>query len=174
MLLPGPTTVTSTLAAWRFASADGASGAAGLLEAIAHDDPVVLGSALVEWAPGDRRPTTRRLALGRARADGRGEGLGDGFWGLLFGIVFFVPLLGAAMGATTGALTDALADVGIDDHFINRVRDSVIPGTSALFVLAPSEVVERLRAASRDRGRAAPITTDIDDEQAAALRSVFG
>ena len=61
--------------------------------------------------------------------------MGGSFWGLLFGLIFFVPLLGAAIGAATGALAGSLTDVGIDDAFINKVRDQVTPGTSALFVL---------------------------------------
>ena len=71
--------------------------------------------------------------------------LGGGFWGLLFGLIFFVPLLGAAIGAATGALAGSLTDVGIDDEFINKVRDQVTPGTSALFVMTSHAVVDRIQ-----------------------------
>jgi uncharacterized membrane protein len=47
------------------------------------------------------------------------------FLGLLFGLLFFVPLLGMAVGAAFGALGGSLADVGIDDQFIQGVRDEV-------------------------------------------------
>jgi uncharacterized membrane protein len=56
-------------------------------------------------------------------------------WGFLFGLIFFVPLLGMAVGASMGALGGSLADVGIDDDFIDQVREKVTPGTSALFAV---------------------------------------
>ena len=69
------------------------------------------------------------------------------FWGLLFGLIFFVPLLGAAIGAATGALAGSLTDVGIDDTFINKVRDQITPGTSALFVMTSDAVMDKVHAA---------------------------
>ena len=101
----------------------------------------------------------RAASRGRDPSTVRPSELGAGFWGLLFGLVFFVPLLGAAIGATTGALAGALADVGIDDHFINRVRDQVTPGTSALFLLTSDAVVGRVTDAS---GRARAPTLIVD------------
>jgi uncharacterized membrane protein len=77
------------------------------------------------------------------------------------------------MGAATGALAGSLADVGIDDHFINRVRDQVTPGTSALFVLSSDAVVDRVHDAFAEGPRAELIQTDLDAEQEAALREVF-
>ena len=68
--------------------------------------------------------------------------LGGAFWGLLFGLIFLVPLLGAAVGAATGAFAGALTDVGIDDGFIKEVRETVTPGTSALFLMT-SDAVHR-------------------------------
>jgi uncharacterized membrane protein len=154
----------ATLAVWQLDSADDASRSADLLERLVRDDLLVVhDTAVVEWETGERKPRTRQLA---------GE-LGAGFWGLLFGLVFFVPLLGAAIGATTGALAGALADVGIDDHFINRVRDQVTPGTSALFLLTSDSVVGRVHDALAGL-RPTVITTHLDDDQEAALRAVFG
>jgi uncharacterized membrane protein len=164
----------ATLAVWQLGSADDASRAADLLDRLVRDDLLVIhDAAVVEWERDDRRPRTRPLnddAPAGALAVGA---LGAGFWGLLFGLVFFVPLLGAAIGATTGALAGALADVGIDDHFINRVRDQVAPGTSALFLLAPDSVVGHVHEALASM-RATMITTHLDDDQEAALRAVFG
>ena len=73
--------------------------------------------------------------------------MGGAFWGLLFGLIFFVPLLGAAIGAASGALSGSLRDVGIDDSFINRVRDRVTPGTSALFLMSSDAVVDKVKDA---------------------------
>ena len=64
------------------------------------------------------RPKTRQLH-GTA---GAGATWGA-FWGFLFGLIFFMPFLGAAIGAGTGALSGSLADVGIDDDFIQQVRE---------------------------------------------------
>ena len=150
---------------WQFGTATDAAPAADLLEGLVRESPLVIhGAATVAWESGDRRPRTRQLL---------GE-LSPGFWGLLFGLVFFVPLLGAAIGATTGALAEGtLADVGLDDHFINRVRDQVTPGTSALFLLAADPVVPRVHDAVTGL-RPTVIATELDDEQQAALRAVFG
>jgi uncharacterized membrane protein len=152
----------ATLTVWLFDTADGAGHAAGVLDRLQVED-----AALVAWESGSRKPRVRAL-------DDVPGALGPGFWGLLFGLVFFVPLLGAAMGAATGALGGALADVGIDDHFINRVRDEVTPGTSALFLLTPGPVVGQLHDALAAGPHPAPIATDLDAGQEAALRAVFG
>ena len=152
----------ATLTVWHFDTTGGAGHVVGVLDRLDVQD-----AALVEWESGSRKPRVRAL-------DGDPGALGPGFWGLLFGLVFFVPLLGAAMGAATGALAGALADVGIDDHFINRVRDQVTPGTSALFLLTSGSVVGQLHDAVAAGPRPEPITTDLDAEQEAALRAVFG
>jgi uncharacterized membrane protein len=151
----------ATLAVWQYDTADGAGRAATSLELLADDDaPVLQDAALVEWQAGARKPRTRQLEDSPATG-----ALDVGFWGLLFGLIFYVPLLGAAIGAATGALAGALADIGIDDHFINRVRDRVTPGTSALFLLTSGGLA--------DRGAAALITAELDRDQEAALRAVF-
>jgi uncharacterized membrane protein len=159
----------ATLTVWRFDTVDGAGRAALALDRSGRAEGIAIqDAALVHWAVGERKPRTRHLACGLTS-----DPLDAGFWGLLFGLVFFVPLLGAAMGAATGALTDALADVGIDDHFINRVRDQVAPGTSALFLLTPGPVVDQVDEVLPDGARPEPISTDLDPHQEAALRAVF-
>jgi uncharacterized membrane protein len=123
----------------------------------------------VAWEVGKRKPRTRqRTSAGAAGA------LGGGFWGLLFGLIFFVPLLGAAVGAASGAIAGSLSDVGIDDGFINRVRDQVTPGTSALFVLTSNAVVERIHDAFSDGPQGELIFTDLTPDQESALREIFG
>ena len=99
------------------------------------------------WDEGKKKPRTHQLASPTAAG-----ALGGAFWGLLFGLIFFVPLLGAAIGAATGALAGSLADVGIDDEFINKVRDQVTPGTSALFVLTSDAVLDKIKDAFAGHG----------------------
>lgn len=57
------------------------------------------------------------------------------FWGALFGLLFFVPIFGIAIGAGMGLIMGEIEKSSIDKHFINRVRDEVTPGTSALFLV---------------------------------------
>lgn len=160
----------ATLTVWRFDSPDGAVRAAQVLEDLGRDDAAELhDAAVVTWELRHRKPHTRQLASPALTGS-----LGAGFWGLFFGLVFFLPLLGAAVGTAGGALAGVLSDVGIDDHFINRIRDQVTPGTSALFVLGTAAAVDRLHAGFAAGPRADRIATDLDDEHEAALREVFG
>ncbi len=107
-------------------------------------------AAVVSWEQGKKKPKTRQLN----NLAGAGA-LGGAFWGMLFGLIFFVPLLGLAVGAAMGALTGSMADVGIDDKFINGVKQRVTPGTSALFLLTSDAVVDRVEGCLRRHQRRA-------------------
>jgi len=65
------------------------------------------------------------------------------FWGMLFGLLFFVPVFGMAVGAGLGALMGKVEKAGIDKAFQRQVRDMLQPGTSALFLVAHSDVAEK-------------------------------
>lgn len=160
----------ATLTVWTFDTVAGAGAAVDLLEKLARaDELVVHDAATVVWEPGQGKPRTQQLSPGSAAAGG----LGAGFWGLLFGLIFFLPLLGAAIGAATGALAGSLVDVGIDDTFINRVRDTVTPGTSALFVLGSDGALDRIHEVFASGTQVELIFTPLTEEQEAALRAVF-
>jgi uncharacterized membrane protein len=121
----------------------------------------------VSWEVDKKKPKTRQLNnLAAAGA------LGGTFWGMLFGLIFFVPLLGAAVGAAIGALTGSLADVGIDDSFINAVKQQVTPGTSALFLLTSDAVVDRIKQEFPD-SHARLIASNLSADQEAKLREAF-
>ena len=156
------------LTVWRYRTSDGARHAGDALVELARDN-LVLDAAAVSWEAGSRKPRAHQLAPTRGA-----DALGGSFWGLLFGLVFFMPLLGAAMGAAMGARAGSLADVGIDDTFMNRIRDQVAPGTSALFVLTSDAVGERLQAALAGEAGSELTVAHLTDEQEAALREVFG
>lgn len=159
----------ATLTSWRFDSPYGADDALATLEKLQGEALIqVQDAAVVSWEPGHKRPRTRELhSIRRAGA------LGGGFWGLLFGLIFFIPILALAIGAASGALFGSLADVGISDEFIDQVRQSVTPGTSALFVLSSDAVIDRVAAEFRDTN-AQLISTNLSAEQEAKLREAFG
>ena len=91
---------------------------------------------------------------------------------MLFGLLFFVPLLGAAIGAGIGALTGSMTDVGIDDNFINSVKQRVTPGTSALFLLTSDAVTDRVKDTFTGLNPEL-IASNLSADQEAKLREVF-
>ena len=158
----------ATLTVWKFDTASGADEASTVLASwpAARSSP----STTPRPSPGRRArrsPKTHQLQTPR-----RCRSTGRSFWGMLFGLIFFVPLLGAAIGAATGALPDPSGDVGIDDGFINKVRDQVTPGTSALFVMTSDAWWTRCGGPSRPPPPEL-IFTNLSDEQEAAIREVF-
>jgi uncharacterized membrane protein len=158
----------ATLSVWRFSTSEGAEMALSTLQDLQKQELIkVHDAATVSWELGDKKPRTRQAH----NVVGAGA-LGGSFWGLLFGLIFFIPLLGAAVGAAAGALGGAMADVGIDDDFIARIRQEVIPGTSALFLMTSGAVPDKVGAAF---GVHHPqlLTTNLSDAEEQRLRSVF-
>jgi len=160
----------ATLSVWKFDTPEGAQLAEEALVRASKEELVVIhDAATVSWAVGKNRPKTKQLS----NATGVGA-LGGAFWGLLFGLIFFVPILGAAIGAGFGALGGSLTDAGIDDDFIGSVRETVLPGTSALFVLTSNAVVDKLRAELEAQGiHGTLIQTNLSADQEEALRHSF-
>ena len=159
----------ATLSVWRYDDPAGAEQAAGVLQdLVAREQMTIHDAATVTWEQGRNTPRTRPLG------DLTGAGaLGGPFWGLLLGTIFFVPLLGAALGAATGAVGGSLADVGIDDTFVNRIRDTVTPGTSALFLLSSDAVVDKVQDAFRGLPTPELLSSNLSLEQEKALIEVF-
>jgi len=158
-----------TLSVWKFDTAEGAGQAVGTLEDLAKQQLItILDAATVSWPEGAKRPKTRELH----NLAGAGA-LGGAFWGLLFGLLFFVPLLGMAIGAAAGALSGSLSDVGINDEFIKKTRDEITPGTSALFLMSSDAVMDKVLDAFQGQSMEL-VRTNLNDQQEAALREVFG
>ncbi|WP_067535047.1 DUF1269 domain-containing protein [Nocardia crassostreae] len=160
--------MAGTLTVWKFPTASGADSAIATLEELQREELItVRDGAVVSWPEGAKKPKTRQLRT----LTGVGA-LGGAFWGLLFGLLFFIPLLGVALGAGLGALTGAMANVGIDDGFINRVKEQITPGTSALFALTSDEVTDRVK--ERFPGEEAElIATNLSHEEEETLREIF-
>jgi uncharacterized membrane protein len=162
-------TLLATLSVLKFEDPYGADRVLIALQGLQERQMITLqDAAVVSWPEGNKKPKTRQL-----HSTAGGGAMGGAFWGFLFGLIFFVPFLGAAIGAGMGALSGSLADVGIDDDFINQVRDKVTPGTSALFALtsdatAPDKVVDELKQYDFEI-----ISTNLPEEQERQLREAF-
>jgi uncharacterized membrane protein len=158
----------ATFSVWKFDTPDGAERAEQALVDLQKQELIkIVDAATVSWPPGRSRPRTKQNYNTTAAG-----ALSGSFWGFLFGLIFFLPLLGAAVGAAAGALSGSMRDVGIDDDFIRSVRDTVTPGTSALFVMTRDAVLDRVRDAFEGQ-RAELIHTNLSDEQEAKLHDLF-
>ncbi|MBD0693069.1 DUF1269 domain-containing protein [Streptomyces sp. CBMA123] len=159
----------ATLTVWRFPTPTGAEAGLDTLKDLhKHELITVQDGAVVTWPVGARKPKTHHLA----NLTGTGA-LGGAFWGMLFGLIFLVPILGMAVGAAFGALGGSLAQAsGIDDDFVRQVRETVTPGTSALFVLSSDAVFDRVRLAFEGRD-AELIQTNLSAEEESRLREAF-
>ncbi|MFE2912761.1 DUF1269 domain-containing protein [Kitasatospora indigofera] len=158
----------ATLTVWRFPTATGADEALEILKRLQRQEVIkVEDGAVVSWPADARKPRTRHLG------DMTGMGaLGGAFWGFLLGAIFFVPVLGMAAGAASGALGGHLANLGIDDAFVQQVREKVTPGTSAVLVLTTDAVLDRIRPEFEGR-HAELIRTNLSAEEEARLREAF-
>jgi len=156
----------TTLAVWRFPDSGGARSAVDLLKRLREQGVLPFDdAAIVSWPEGRTKPKTEHLQHLAGRA-----AFGGGFWGLFLGLLFLVPLVGLAVGATMGAVVGSL--LGIDDRFINTVRDKIKPGTSALFVMTARSVADQALA-EFERAGAELVSTDLSREQEDHLSEVF-
>jgi uncharacterized membrane protein len=158
----------SVLILWRSGTTTDAERASRILRELSDTaGECVHDAAMVCWPLRSRKPSTR--TLGDFASD---QALGEGFWGVLFGLIFYSPLLGAAVVSSGEAFSGSFADFGISDTFVNRVRDTVTPGTSALFVLGSDALVKHLKALGVDPS-ADLLVTRLTKRQEGALRQVF-
>ena len=97
-----------------------------------------------------------------------------GFWGSLIGLIFLNPLVGMAMGAAAGAASGALTDVGINNHFMKELAATLIPGSSALFVLVRKATPDRDRVLQELNGIGGKILkTSLSHEDEAKLQAAL-
>ena len=159
----------STLTVWKFDTSAGAERGGEILESLPSAERAIIhDAARVSWVRGATKPTTGSMAALASE-----DALGEAFWGLLFGLLFYSPLIGAAVGSATGGLSGSLASFGIDDVLVNRVRDTVTPGTSALFVLGADSVVDQLGDALRVDQPLTVLVASLSSRQERSLREVF-
>src|SRR5215472_19367799 len=90
----------------------------------------------------------------------------QGFCGSLANLI----LLNAAAGAASGALTD----VGINDHFMKELTDTLMPSSSALFVLTRSPTPDKDRLLEELKGLGGKILmTSLSHEDEARLQAAL-
>ena len=160
----------ATMTALEFKTAEGAEQMQGLLQDLQRQQLItILDAAIVTWPASAKKPQTHQLHdLASAGA------LNGAFWGFLFGLIFFLPFLGMAIGAGIGAWTGSMKDIGIDDRFIAQVRETVTPGTSALFLLTTGAVPDRVADAVKQQGLEFElIASNLSKEQEDKLKEVF-
>lgn len=159
----------TTFTVWRFDDAEGADRAYAALRGAAADGLVhVVDHAVVSWPGSAAEPSTSHGHEDAWRATGWGA-----LWGALVGGLFFVPVLGAAAGAAAGAVSKAQDAVGIGADEIARIREQVVPGTSALFVVTDGADTDRL--AERFHGvHAKLVETNLTEAERSRLRESFG
>ena len=158
----------ATLSVLKFQDADGADKALGRLQDLAKQQLLKLhDAAIVSWPEGKKKPKTNQLS----HLTGVGA-LSGAFWGMLFGLIFFIPLIGLAVGAAIGGLMGSMANVGIDKDFIERVRNSITEGTSALFLLTSDVTLDKVVEAFKDV-KFELLQTNLSQEQEDKLREAF-
>ncbi|MBD8079568.1 DUF1269 domain-containing protein [Cellulosimicrobium arenosum] len=130
----------ATFTVWKFDTPEGADTASGILHDAASQGLVtMIDTAVVSWPEGAKKPTTRHGQQGEWRGAGWGA-----FWGFLLGMLFFIPLIGAAAGAAIGVAAKAMEAVGINKDQLERIREGVTPGSSALFAVTEGADMDRL------------------------------
>jgi uncharacterized membrane protein len=129
----------TVLSAWTFSTYDGASHSAAVLrDLIARGRVRVADALVVRWTSSARSPQT---SVAASDEDMRQPELLD----LVVGMTYAVPLLQAAVGDNHHEEVGALAGIGVDETFTNKMRDRLVPGTSALLVLSEDDAVDWLR-----------------------------
>jgi uncharacterized membrane protein len=153
---------------WKFDNPDGAKQAYEVLRDAEQDQLVTLvDHAIVSWPAGSDVPDTDLSHEGKRRARVWG-----GFLGVLIGMLFFMPV-NRGSGAVIGATAKATEGTGITKKDIERIRDEVTPGTSALFVVTDDENFDRL--GERFHGMSWQlVTTNLTDVEREVLVETFG
>ena len=125
--------------------------------------------AIVTWPLGARHPRTRQLnhLTGNSALSGA-------FWGMLFGLLFSVSFFGVASDTTIGTLACHFAYYGIDEDFFKGVRNQIMEGTSALFLLTGGTTLDKVVSTIKKGMQFDLISTNLSEAQEEQLREAFG
>jgi uncharacterized membrane protein len=158
----------ATLTVWLYDSAMGAAAGEVRLKDLQQQGALtVLDAVTVTWVAGAHEPRLGHLRHETTTAATKGSVLGA-----LLGSLLLAPALGAAAGAGVGALAQRLRGTGIDREFLEKVKERVKPGTSALVVLSTDAHVDLVRPfieRGRARGDVKLMLVDLADGASDAL-----
>src|SRR5580658_8173827 len=99
--------------------------------------------------------------------------LAGGTLKFLAGLALAAPMTGAAIGALLGTAASTVANaVGIEDAFIQNVKQLMKPGTSAVLVLDDQGDLEAILHAIRGLGGAV-LKTNVDLERAKLIQTTL-
>jgi uncharacterized membrane protein len=103
-------------------------------------------------------------------------GMGAGVWGLLLGTLFGGPIGGLVVGAASaggGALFAKLVDTGIKDDTVQKLRDAVPPGRSAVALLVSHVSVADLQTELARFPGAQLVESDLPPAAIAAVQNAL-
>lgn len=98
------------------------------------------------------------------------------FWGMLFGTILAGPVgtvVGGAVSAGASALVAKLVDIGVTDETINKLRETILPGTTALALLISHIHEDKLVAELHRFSGAKLVATDLPEEAVAAVKAAL-
>ena len=162
---------TSTLTVWHYDTAMGAAAGEVRLKDLQQQSAVsVVDAVTVTWVTGAEEPRVGHLRHSTTGAAAKGSALGA-----LVGTLFLSPVVGAAAGAGIAALAQRIRGSGIDDSFLEELKGSLSPGTSALLVLssdADLDVVRPFIERGLARGDVRLMHARLPQDAPAALRAL--
>ena len=130
----------TTFTAWKFESPAGAETAVTTLKHAWSEGLIkVEDYAVVEWPLGADQPKVKYENRDEWRAAGWGALIGT-----VIGSLIFLPMIGAAAGAAVNVLRKKMEGAGITSEQLDSIGKEVVPGTSALFVVASDGNLDRL------------------------------
>ncbi|MEP9362924.1 DUF1269 domain-containing protein [Nocardioides sp. CN2-186] len=157
-----------SLTVWSYPTPLGVDAGELHLKRLVEQDALVVHDAIaVIWMPGAEEATVRHLHHDTTRAATKCAVLGG-----LIGTVLLVPVAGAAVGGAAAGAWTRLRGHAIDDDFVDELRERVVPGTSALFVLssgARADAVAAFLATTEATLLHADLGTEVPDELRALL-----
>jgi uncharacterized membrane protein len=149
---------------WTFDSADGAEAALRQVERLQLRGSITVADAAVVAWPGDA-PRPRTFQVGSVEGT---AALSGAFWGLVFGTTFLLPITGRRPPRDG----ENLGHLGLSDPLIATLREHVVAGCSALFLVTTratvATVASALAGAHPDHWVA-----DVAPEQRAAMWRAF-
>jgi uncharacterized membrane protein len=116
---------------------------------------------------------TGSYAVGTTGRPGSGSAFPGIFWEALFGLLFLVPTPGSSFGPGAGAVFGTLLNAGVDEGFLDRAREVLRPGTSAVALLLADGDREPVLGSLGSRGGTF-VRTSLSAEQDAELERELG